>query len=98
MLRKEPVQDLASRALAKSTVMSHKRVLRALMKLPERYWELPLDRAMEQYFLDEKAAKKWLPTTTVVKMANAHGALRLLPLYVEKDLPVLMSPSSGRRR
>lgn len=93
VLRKEPVQDLASRALAKSTVMSHKRVLRALMKLPERYWELPLDRAMEQYFLDEKAAKKWLPTTTVVKMANAHGALRLLPLYVEKELPVLMRES-----
>lgn len=92
-LKKDPVQDLASRALAKSTVMSHKRILRALMRLPEKYWELPLDRAMEQYFLDEKVAKRWLPTTTVVKMANAHGALRLLPLYVENELPVLMKES-----
>lgn len=92
-MRKDPVQDLASRALAKSTVLAHKRVLRALIKLPEKFWELNLDRAMEQYFLEEKAARRWLPTTTVVKMANAHGALRLLPLYVEGELPVLMRES-----
>lgn len=92
-LRKDHVKDLASRALAKSTVQAHKRTLRFLQKIPEKFWDLNLDRAMEQYFLECKTEKRWLPTTTVVKMATAHGALRLLPLYAENQLPVYMKES-----
>lgn len=92
-LRDDHIRDLASRALAISTVKAHKRMLRFLKGIPEKYWELNIDRAMEQYFLEMKSLKKWLPTTLVVKMATAHGALRLLPLYAEGELPVMMKES-----
>ena len=92
-LRKDHVKDLANRALALSTVKAHKRMLRFLTEIPEKYCQLNLDRAMEQYFLDVKATKRWLPTTMMVKMATAHGALRLLPLYAEGELPVMMRES-----
>ena len=65
-------------------------MLRFLSRIPQKYQDLNLDRALEQYFLDMKS---WLPTTMVVKMATAHGALRLLPLYAEGELPVLMRES-----
>lgn len=92
-LRTNKVKDLALRALAPSTVKAHVRMLRYLQRIPERYQQLNLDRAMEQYLLDSKAERRWLPTTMVVKMATAHGALRLLPLYAEGELPVLMRES-----
>ena len=92
-LRNDTVKDLAQRSLAVSTVKAHKRMLKFLISLPAKYHQLNLDRAMEQYFLDSKARKRWLPTTMVVKLATAHGALRLLPLYAEGELPVLMRES-----
>ena len=92
-IRSEHVKDLPSLALALSTVKAHKRMLRFLTRIPEKYWNLNLDRAMEQYFLEEKRKRRWLPTTLVVKMATAHGALRLLPLYAEAELPVWMKDS-----
>ena len=92
-MRKDHVKDLALRSLALSTVKAHKRMLRFLTQIPEKYHQLNLDRAMEQYFLDVKAARGWLPTTMMVKMATAHGALRLLPLYTEGELPVMMRES-----
>ena len=92
-IRDQKINDLAQRALAVSTVKAHKRMLRFLSRIPQKYQNLNLDRALEQYFLDTKREKRWLPTTMVVKMATAHGALRLLPLYAEKELPVLMRES-----
>ncbi len=92
-LRTGEVKDLALRSLALSTVKAHKRMLRFLSNMPEKYHQLNLDRAMEQYFLEVKSVRRWLPTTMMVKMATAHGALRLLPLYTEGELPVLMRES-----
>ena len=92
-IRDQKINDLAQRALAVSTVKAHKRMLRFLSRIPNKYQNLNLDRALEQYFLDMKREKRWLPTTMVVKMATAHGALRLLPLYAEGELPVLMRES-----
>jgi len=92
-LRKEHVEDLSTKCVALSTVKAHKRILRQLQGIPEKFWDLNLDRAMEQYFLEEKQKKAWLPTTLVVKMATAHGALRLLPLYAEDELPIMMKES-----
>ena len=92
-IKEQKVNDLAQRALAVSTVKAHKRMLRFLSRIPQKYQDLNLDRALEQYFLDMKREKRWLPTTMVVKMATAHGALRLLPLYAEGELPVLMRES-----
>ena len=92
-MREGVVDDLALRSLAKSTVKAHRRMLRFLSALPSKYHDLNLDRAMEQYLLETKSARRWLPTTMMVKMATAHGALRLLPLYVEGELPVLMRES-----
>ena len=68
-------------------------MLNFLSAIPAKYHNLNLDRAMEQYFLEMKAKKRWLPTTMMVKLATAHGALRLLPLYAEGELPVLMRES-----
>ena len=86
-------KDLALRSLAVTTVKAHKRMLKFLTKIPDKFHDLNLDQAMEQYFLETKAARRWLPTTMMVKMATAHGALRLLPLYAEGELPVLLRES-----
>lgn len=92
-MKETDMDDMAQHSLAVSTVKAHKRLLRFLMLLPEKYRQLNLDQAMVQYFLDLKVSRKWLASTMVVKMATAHGALRLLPLYVEGELPVMMKES-----
>jgi len=92
-LRSDGVKDLAARSLALSTVKAHKRMLRFLSNMPKKYHQLNLDQALEQYFLEVKSVRRWLPTTMMVKMATAHGALRLLPLYAEGELPVMMKDS-----
>lgn len=93
ILSDKPIDNLAAKGLALSTVKAHKRMLRWLMLMPEDLCELPIDRAMVQYFLRAKTERHWQATTTVVKMATAHGALRLLPLYCVMELPVLMKES-----
>ena len=80
-LREGRLPQLPVRGFAVTTIAAHRRALRKLMEIPEKYRNLPIDEALVMYFTDEAVAKNWQPTTTTVKMATTHGALRILPVY-----------------
>jgi len=84
---------LPHKALAASTAQAHKRILRQLQALPKALQDLPLDKALTNHFSAQKNAKKLKWSTLVTKMATAHGALRLLPVYTTNKSSVMMKDS-----
>ena len=80
-LRPHDQRMLPHAALAKSTVLAHRRMLTHLSKLPKELQHLPLGTALANYFNQQRATKRLRWSTTMTKMATAHGALRLLPIY-----------------
>lgn len=93
ILRTHLVPSLPQHCLAKTTVAAHKRILRQLTHLPLDLQRLPLDKALVEYFTRLLNERRWQWSTTVVKMATAHGALRLLPLYTDSMQPVYLKHS-----
>lgn len=75
--------------LAKSTVLAHRRILGELSKLPAEFHSLPLGTALVNYFNQQRKRRHHRWSTALTKMATAHGALRLLPLYAKADSVML---------
>lgn len=84
---------LPHRALAKSTVLAHKRILRQLMSMPQDLKSMDLGDALVNHFIRQRQLKRLRWSTLLTKMATAHGALRLLPLYTTTTHSVMMKES-----
>ena len=76
--------------MAKSTAQAHRRALRQLSALPEDLRDLPVGKALVEWFSRVRGERRWQWTTTVTRMASTHGALRLLPLYTAAPHTILL--------
>ena len=81
---------LARLGVAKSTAQAHRRALRQLSALPEDLRDLPVGKALVEWFSRVRGERRWQWTTTVTRMASTHGALRLLPLYTAAPHTILL--------
>lgn len=81
---------LARMGVAKSTAQAHRRALRQLADMPQNLRDLPLGKALVEYYSRLRGERKWQWSTTVTRMATVHGALRLLPLYTTAPHSILL--------
>jgi integrase len=85
------VPSLAQKGLVKTTSMEHLRMLRRLAALPADLRQLPLAKALVEFFTRERRLRHWRWTTSLKNMATCQGACALLPLYREGVAPLRFS-------
>lgn len=96
-LLKLPIVDVAQRpelvnkALVKSTVQEHGRMLTKLTALPESCLYLPAPLAIATALWQDSIQHKWVATTLFKYLCSAQGALRILPLYRESAPSIFLS-------
>ena len=71
----------AEQALAASTRSSHRRILKWIEKSPQNLRQLPLTRALGQYFTMLREQRRWTWATMLKNIVTLQGALALLPMY-----------------
>ncbi len=86
-----PISQLVEAGLDPETRSAHRRLLRLLADMTEKFQAMPLALAITEWLELQRRERKWMYSTRLKYMASAAGALGCLPLYVVSPVAILLS-------